>query len=114
MLEATKEKTKDMLKISVRDGLPWALIVIAAIMALQWWIGYPIKTYVTNLMNLVWLIVTIFVFVKVLRYLSRQLDVVDFSTEVYAVIKQSPVALAIYFGLMFVGVAHMIAKAVGG
>lgn len=113
MLVTVRQKTKDVLGMSIRDGLPWILAVVVVVLGVQWLVGYPIKSYVTNLMNIVWMLVMLFVMIKVLRYFSRQLDIVDFSEEVFVSIKTNPIALAIFFGQMFIGVALLASNGLG-
>lgn len=54
-------------------------------------------------MNLAYLLVTLFVIWLVLKLLDRSLGI-SFGTDVWPVLKQSPVALAVYHGMRFAGV----------
>lgn len=93
-----------------RDGLHWLVLLIAAVMFCQWLAGYDITAYANTLVNLMWAGLALYVTIKVLRYMHQGL-VDSFKVDVFDKIAGDPVALAIYFGLQFVGVAFLISRA---
>lgn len=101
---------KSLWETVTHDGLHWLVLLIVVVVGCQWLAGYDIAVYANTLVNLMWAALALYVTIKVLRYMHKGL-VGSFRDDVFAKIQEQPVALAIYFGLQFVGVAFLIGRA---